>query len=37
MVVAALGFIGWLIAKPRQCIDVKGMGGMGIRVPAAKL
>ena len=25
MVVAALGFILWLITKSRQCIDAKGM------------
>jgi len=37
MVIAALGFIGWLIAKSRQCDDLKGMGGVGIRAPTAKL
>jgi MFS family permease len=37
MVIVALGFIGWLIAKSRQCDDVKVMGGLGIRVPTVKL
>jgi hypothetical protein len=37
MVIVALGFIGWLIAKSRKCDDVKGMGRVGIRVPTAKL
>jgi MFS family permease len=37
MVVAALGFIGWLITKSRQCDDVKGIRDVGIRVPTAKL
>ena len=37
MVVAALGFIGWLIAKSRKCIDAKGLGGLDIQVPTAKL
>ena len=37
MVIVALGFIGWLIAKSRQCDDAKGMGSFGIRAPTAKL
>ena len=37
MVIVALVFIGWLIAKSRQCDDAKGMGSVGIRVPTAKL
>ena len=37
MVIVALGFNGWLIAKSRQCDDVKVDRNLGIRVPTAKL
>jgi MFS family permease len=37
MVIVALGFIGWLIAKSRKRDDEKDMGLVGVRVPNAKL